>query len=264
MKITIITAVYNSKSSIRDCINSVLAQDYDDIEYIIVDGGSTDGTLGIIEETGGDRIARLISEKDNGLYDAMNKGIRAATGDYVGFLHSDDLFYDNHVISRVVESIKASGCDFLYGDGIYTPENDPYKIIRNWVSGPFHHWKPKMGWLPLHPTTYVSREKYLELGLYDSSFKIAGDTDLLLRYLTRKDLNVSYMHSYVVRMRMGGMSTSVRKTFDKWGEDIRAFHKNGLSAFALIGKVLSKFPQYLSNRSFYSYYEKKIEKNIKK
>lgn len=263
MKITIITAVYNSKSSIRDCINSVLAQDYDDIEYIVVDGGSTDGTIDIIKETGGDNIAYFISEKDQGLYDAMNKGIRAATGDYIGFLHSDDIFYDNNVISRVVAHIKETGCDFLYGDGIYTPENNPNTIIRNWISGPFHHWKPRVGWLPLHPTTYVKRETYLELGLYDTSFKIAGDTDLLIRYLIREDLNVSYMHSYVVRMRMGGMSTSVRKSIDKWKEDIRAFRKNGLSAFALTGKILSKFPQYLSNRSFYSYFEKKIEKNIK-
>lgn len=262
MKISIITAVYNQGCHIRDAVESVLAQDYPDIEYIVVDGVSTDGTLDILKEYEG-RIDKLVSEKDNGLYDALNKGIRMATGDYVGFLHSDDLFYDKHVISRVVAEIKRRDCDIFYADGIFTPSTNPYVVLRDWVSGSYSRTKVKMGWLPLHPTTYIRRSTYLAKGLYDPTYQIAGDTELLMRYLLDKNLKVTYMHNYVVRMRLGGMSTTVWSTRDKWIEDLRAYRSNGLSPFALVGKRVSKLPQVLLNKSFYGYMLRKTIKKLK-
>lgn len=260
MKVSIITAVYNQSSHIRGAIESVLSQDYPDIEYIIVDGESTDGTLEILDEYK-DRIDKFISEDDEGLYDALNKGILMATGDYVGFLHSDDLFYDTHVVSRVVEAIKRTNCDIFYADGIFTPSSNPYVVLRNWVSGKFSRTKVKMGWLPLHPTTYIRRSTYLAKDLYDPTYQIAGDTELLIRYLLDKKLKVTYKRDYVVRMRMGGMSTTVWSTRDKWNEDLRAYCSNGLSPLALIGKRISKLPQVICNKSFWGYM---IRKTIKK
>lgn len=261
MKISIITAVYNQNSHIRGAVESVLSQDYPDIEYIVVDGGSTDGTLDILSEYK-DRIDKFVSEDDNGLYDALNKGILMATGDYVGFLHSDDMFYDNGVISRVVENIKRTSCDFFYADGIFTPSSNPYVVLRDWISGKFSRAKVKMGWLPLHPTTYIRRSTYLAKDLYDPTYQIAGDTELLIRYLLDKNIKVSYMHDYVVRMRMGGMSTTVWSTRDKWNEDLRAYRSNGLSPFALIGKRVSKLPQVLLNKSFWGYTFRKLIKKL--
>lgn len=260
MKVSIITAVYNQSSHIRGAIESVLSQDYPDIEYIIVDGESTDGTLDILNEYK-DRIDKFISEDDEGLYDALNKGILMATGDYVGFLHSDDLFYDTHVVSRVVEEIKRTNCDIFYADGIFTPSSNPYVVLRNWVSGKFSRTKVKMGWLPLHPTTYIRRSTYLDKDLYDPTYQIAGDTELLIRYLLDKKLKVTYKRDYVVRMRMGGMSTTVWSTRDKWNEDLRAYCSNGLSPLALVGKRISKLPQVICNKSFWGYM---IRKTIKK
>lgn len=262
MKISIITAVYNQNSHIRDAINSVLAQDYPDIEYIIVDGKSVDGTLNVINEYK-DRIDKFISESDNGLYDALNKGIRMATGDYVGFLHADDMFYDDRVISRIVEEIKRTDCDLFYADGIFTPSSNPYVVIRDWVSGSYSVNKVKLGWLPLHPTVYIRRKTYLERGMYDMTYKIAGDTELLIRYLLDKSLKVTYLHDYVIRMRLGGMSTTVWSTRDKWNEDRRAYSSNGLSPVALLGKRIVKIPQVLFNKSFYGFVIRKTIKKIK-
>lgn len=258
MKITIITAVYNASVHISDAIESVINQDYDDIEYIVVEGASTDNTLDVVKMYE-DKITRIISEPDRGLYDALNKGIRVATGDYIGFVHSDDMLYDNHVISKVVQNIKNTGCDIFYGNGIYVSNDDINKVVRNWISGTYCKSKIKRGWLPLHPTMYISRNLYNENGLYNISYKIAGDTDLLIRYLYKHDFKVSYLNDYIIKMRMGGMSTSMRRTIDKWSEDVRVYRSHGLSAFCLIGKVAMKIPQFLSQKSFYSCFLSHIE-----
>lgn len=261
MKISIITAVYNQSSHIKDAVESVLSQDYPDIEYIVVDGGSTDGTLDVLKEYE-DRIDKFVTEDDEGLYDALNKGILMATGEYIGFLHSDDLFYDSHVVSRIAEELERTNCDLFYADGIFTPSSNPYVVLRDWVSGKFSRWKVKMGWLPLHPTTYIRKSVYLAKDLYDPTYQIAGDTELLIRYLLDKSLKVTYLHQYVVRMRMGGMSTTVWSTRDKWYEDLNAYGTNGLSPLALIGKRISKLPQMLCNKSFYGYMIRKAINKI--
>ena len=182
MKVSIITSCFNRMFTIRGAIESVLAQDYPDIEYIIVDGASTDGSLGIIKEYG-NRISKIISEPDHGMYEAINKGIRAATGDVIGLLHSDDFFYDNHVISHVVKKIEETGADFLYGNGLFVNYENTDRVVRDWIGGKYRTWKVKHGWLPLHPTCYIKRDVMIRRGLYNETYKIAADSDLLLRYL---------------------------------------------------------------------------------
>ena len=151
MKISIITSCYNRAATIRGAIESVLAQDYDNIEYIIVDGASTDGTMDIVNEYRA-RVAKIISEPDHGMYEAINKGIRVATGDVIGLLHSDDFFYNNGVVSRIVERMKITRADFLYGDGLFVDPDNTDKVVRNWIGGSYRLWKVRHGWLPLHPT----------------------------------------------------------------------------------------------------------------
>lgn len=255
MKITIITAVYNSENHIRDAILSVLSQNYPNIEYIIVDGGSTDNTLNVVKEYE-DRITKIISEPDKGLYDALNKGIKMATGDYVGFVHSDDMLYDSHVISRVVNFIQTTPCDVFYGDGIFVSPKNIDVVVRNWVGGNYSKNKVRTGWLPLHPTMFIKRKVYMECGLYNVSYKIAGDTDLLIRYLYKENLRVAYLPRYIIKMRMGGLSTSMSGTRDKWAEDIKIYRSHGLSGFCLVGKVLRKVPQFLTQKSLRTYINK--------
>ena len=220
MKVSIITSCFNRATTIRGAIESVLAQDYNDIEFIVVDGSSTDGSLDIIREYA-DRISIIISEPDHGMYEAINKGIRVATGEIIGLLHSDDFFYDNGVIGRIVERMKRTHADFLYGDGLFVNPDDTNKVVRNWIGGGYRLWKVRHGWLPLHPTCYIRRDVMMRLGLYNESYKIAADSDLLVRYLLTGGLTVTYLNEYIVRMRMGGLSTDSAKRKKMWEEDIR-------------------------------------------
>lgn len=245
MKISIITSCYNRSKTIRGAIESVLAQDYHDIEYIVVDGHSTDGSLQIIREYEG-QIARIVSEPDNGMYEAINKGIKLATGDVIGLLHSDDFFYDNHVVSRIAERLEATGADFLYGNGLFVNAEHTDKVVRNWIGGSYRLWKVRHGWLPLHPTCYIRRDVMQRRGLYNETYKIAADSDFLLRYLIGGDLNVTYMDSYIVRMRMGGLSTDNEKRRQMWREDIRIYESHGLNpTITKIEKMMWKVPQYI-------------------
>ena len=227
MKVSIITSCYNRAATIRSAIESVLAQDYNDIEFIVVDGSSTDGSLDIIREYV-DRISIIISEPDHGMYEAINKGIRVATGEIIGLLHSDDFFYDNGVIGRIVKRIKRTHADFLYGDGLFVNPDNTNKVVRNWIGGGYRLWKVRHGWLPLHPTCYIRRDVMMRLGLYNESYKIAADSDLLVRYLLTGGLTVTYLNEYIVRMRMGGLSTDSAKRKKMWEEDIRVYVSHGL------------------------------------
>ena len=166
MKVSIITSCYNREETIRGAIESVLSQDYNNIEYIVVDGASSDGSLSVINEYH-DKITKIISEPDHGMYEAINKGIRMATGDIIGLVHSDDFLYDSHIISAVVEEFKRTNADFLYGDGIYVNAANTDKVVRNWIGGKFYRWKVRCGWLPLHPTCYIRRDVMMREGLYD-------------------------------------------------------------------------------------------------
>lgn len=245
MKVSIITSCYNRVTTIRSAIESVLAQDYDNIEFIVVDGASTDGTLEIIREYI-DRISIIISESDDGMYEAINKGIRAATGDVIGLLHSDDFFYDNGVVSRIVERLEATKADLLYGDGLFVNPNNTSKVVRNWIGGNYRLWKVRHGWLPLHPTCYIRREVMLRLGLYNESYKIAADSDLLVRYLITGNLSVTYLKEYIVRMRMGGLSTDSAKRKKMWDEDIRVYASHGLwPTLTKLEKMAWKVPQFI-------------------
>lgn len=245
MKVSIITSCYNRAATIRSAIESVLAQDYNDIEFIVVDGSSTDGSLDIIREYV-DRISIIISEPDHGMYEAINKGIRVATGEIIGLLHSDDFFYDNGVIGRIVERMKRTHADFLYGDGLFVNPDDTNKVVRNWIGGGYRLWKVRHGWLPLHPTCYIRRDVMMRLGLYNESYKIAADSDLLVRYLLTGGLTVTYLNEYIVRMRMGGLSTDSAKRKKMWEEDIRVYVSHGLwPTLTKLEKMAWKVPQFV-------------------
>ena len=246
MKVSIITSCYNREATIRGAIESVLAQDYPDIEYIVVDGASKDGTLDVINEYK-NRIVKIVSEPDHGMYEAINKGIRLATGDIIGLVHSDDMLYDKHVISDVVAAFEQSNADFVYGDGIYVDFNETNKLVRNWIGGPYHRWKVRCGWLPLHPTCYIRRDVMMREGLYNESYQIAADSDLLVRYLYKAHLKVDYIHRRIIRMRMGGLSTDSEKRRQMWDEDIRLYTAHGFSPVILtkLMKMAWKVPQFI-------------------
>lgn len=245
MKVSIITSCFNRVGTIRGAIESVLAQDYSDIEYIIVDGLSTDGTMDIINQYQGD-IDKFISEKDHGMYEAINKGIRLATGDIIGLVHSDDFLYDGHVISDIVKSFEETNADFLYGDGVYVNTDNTNKLVRNWIGGNYKRWKVGLGWLPLHPTCYIRRDVMMREGLYDESYKIAADSDLLFRYLYMSKLNVTYLKRKIIRMRMGGLSTDSEKRKQMFKEDLRMYRSHGRWGLpSKLLKMLWKVPQFI-------------------
>lgn len=245
MKVSIITSCFNRAATIRDAIESVLAQNYDNIEFIVVDGASTDGSLEIIRKYE-DRISTIISEPDHGMYEAINKGIRVATGDVIGLLHSDDFFYDSGVVTRIVEYMKTMQADFLYGNGLFVNPDKPDKIVRDWIGGSYRLWKVRHGWLPLHTTCYIRREVMYRFGLYNECYKIAADSDLLLRYLITGGLTVTYLNEYIVKMRMGGLSTDKTKRKKMWDEDLSVYASHGLSpTITKLEKMAWKLPQFL-------------------
>ena len=228
MKVTIITSCYNREQTIRGCIESVLSQDYPDIEYIVVDGASKDNSLNIINEYK-DKISKIISEPDHGMYEAINKGIRAATGDVIGLVHSDDFLFSNQTVSHIVQRFEETHADFLYGDGLFVNPENTDKVVRNWIGGTYRLWKVRHGWLPLHPTCYIRRDVMERKGLYNESYKIAADSDFLFRYLLGGELSVTYLKEYIVRMRMGGLSTDSARRKQMWKEDIRLYQSHGMN-----------------------------------
>lgn len=245
MKVSIITSCYNREATIRGAIESVLGQDYPDIEYIVVDGASKDNSLQVINEYK-EQISKIVSEPDRGMYEAINKGIRIATGDIIGLVHSDDFLYSPHTISNIVKQMEDTHADFLYGDGLFVDAENTDKVIRKWIGGAYRLWKVRHGWLPLHPTCYIRREVMQKRGLYNETYKIAADSDLLFRYLLGGDLTVTYLKEYIVKMRMGGLSTDKKRRKQMWHEDIRMYNSHGMNpTFTKIEKMLWKVPQYL-------------------
>jgi glycosyltransferase len=246
MTISLITTCHNRKKTIENTIKSVLSQDYGKVEYIVVDGASTDGSLEIIN-CYDKQIAHIISEPDKGMYQAINKGIRLATGDIIGLMHSDDEFYSTKVLSKIAAIFEQTQADIIYGNGIYVNVDKPEKIVRKWISGSYERKKIKQGWLPLHPTVYVRRNVFEQCGLYEESYKIAADSDMLIKMLFIHHFKVYYLNKYIVKMRMGGMSTSFKSHLSKWKEDIRIFRFHGFNPYIALGaKILSKIPQFLS------------------
>ena len=203
MKVSIITVSFNSAKTIADTIESVLSQDFPQIEYIIVDGGSSDGTVEIIQQYQ-DRINHWVSEKDRGMYDAMNKGIALATGDVIGFINADDFYPTSDVLAAVAEAFECSGADCCYGDLCYVQQDDVSKTVRYWRSASFVPGFLGRGWCPPHPTFFVRREVYARLGGFDLSFKIGADIELMARFLEVGRTRSHHIPQVLVHMRMGG------------------------------------------------------------
>ena len=250
MKVSIITIVYNRAHCIENCIKSVLEQTYRNIEHVVIDGGSTDGTTEIIE-TYEENLGFYISEKDNGLYDALNKGIKYATGDIIGILNSDDFFYQSNTVEKIVDGFLASGADLIYAKGLFVDKENPVKIKRIYLSGPFKKRNLDFGWIPLHTTIFVRKEVFLKYGVYDSRYKIASDYDISLRWFQNDEIKKIFLDEWVVKMRMGGLSTSAKLQIKKSREDlniIKNYHLNGL--LTLMCKIGRKIPQYVLPRIF--------------
>lgn len=244
MKISIITACLNSEKTIEDAILSVVNQNFPNIEYIIVDGGSTDGTLRIIEKYK-DKISKVISEPDKGLYDAMNKGIQVTTGEIVGILNSDDFYTANNVIGEIVQFFE-KGNDAVYGDLIYVEREDKGKIVRKWQAGEFESKKLKYGWAVPHPSFFVRKNLYEKYGLFNLDFKIAADYELMLRFLV-KNIKIAYFKNYLVCMREGGLSASnLRQRMNGWKELYMAWKVNQLNPpfYLVLTRTVSKISQY--------------------
>lgn len=246
VKISIITATLRCAETLSDCLSSVNGQTHPVREHIVIDGGSRDGTLDVLHSHR-DRLAVMVSELDLGIYDALNKGIRLATGEVVGFLHGDDAYADEAVLARVAEVFTDPAVDAVYGDLVYVGKQDTSRVVRYWRSGVFHPTRLRQGWMPPHPTLYLRRSLYERHGLFDQRYQIAGDYDLMLRMLTRLTGRVVYLPHVMVRMRMGGASNrSLPQVTRKSLEDYRALRENRIGGVGtLLWKNLSKLPQFI-------------------
>ena len=247
MKVTIITVAYNSERTIADTLQSVASQTHADIEHLVIDGASRDATLQVVEQHRG-RVTKVVSEPDRGIYDAMNKGVRLASGDLIGFLNADDVFADADCIASIVAEAQRSESDAIYGDLVYVREDDLTAVVRLWQSGGFRRDRLKFGWMPPHPTLYVRRDAMRALGGFNDSYRIAADYDFILRCLGRDGCKASYVPRVLVRMRTGGASNrSLRALWRKSAEDLSALRRSGVGGvFTLACKNLRKLPQFLS------------------
>lgn len=243
MKVSIITVVWNNEKTIANAIKSVLSQTYLNIEYIIIDGKSTDSTIDIINSYG-TKIAKFISEPDKGIYDAMNKGLKLATGDVVGILNSDDMYISKDVIEKIVAIFETHSVESLFADLVYVRPENLEKIVRYYDSSHFSPAKFAYGWMPAHPTFFVKREVYDKYGYFKTDYKIAADYELLARFLGKYAISYFYLQLPIVKMRTGGVSTTNFKSNIVINQEIlRACAENGIETNWW--KVLSKYPQKL-------------------
>ena len=249
MKISLITAAYNSEATVGETIASVASQTYLNIEHLVVEGNSDDGTLEAIERVGHERM-RLISEPDDGIYDALNKGILNATGDVIGFIHSDDLFAHDGVLARIALAFEDPAIEAVFSDLVYVSQADTSQVIRYWSTGAFHPRRLKYGWMPAHPTLYLRREAYDRFGNYDKNMCIAADYDFILRYFSKTKGKSVYIPEVLYRMRVGGISNRNWATFrQKLEEDMLAIRRNRVGGLhTLAFKKLSKVSQFLARR----------------
>ena len=245
MKVSIITITYNSAATIKDTVESVINQSHQNIEYIIIDGKSTDGTLEILESYK-TKIATLVSEKDKGLYDALNKGIALATGDLIGIIHSDDFYTNNLVIEHIVTAIEESNADAAYADLFYVDKVDTNKVFRKWKSGNYKHGQFLNGWMPPHPTFFVKRSCYQQFGSFNLSLVSAADYELMLRFIHKHKVKLAYLPEFIIKMRVGGKSNvSLKNRIRANNEDRKAWKMNGLKPhfYSLYLKPLRKIIQ---------------------
>jgi glycosyltransferase involved in cell wall biosynthesis len=246
MKISIITITYNSEQTIRDTLKSVGKQDYLDIEHIIIDGRSTDNTISIINEF--PYVSKLLSEKDKGIYDAMNKGVELAQGEIIGILNSDDVYTNHRVISKVMRAFEDKTVDAVYGDLQYVKRDDLNKVIRTWKSGEYDQHKFYFGWMPPHPSFFVRKKVYEVAGKFNLNFSISADYEFMLRALMKYNFKAKYVPGVFVKMRVGGNSNgSLGKRIKANTQDKEAWKVNNLKPyfFSVPLKPIRKIFQYL-------------------
>ncbi|WP_439883006.1 glycosyltransferase family 2 protein [Pontibacter sp. MBLB2868] len=246
MKISIITIVYNRCDTIADAIDSVLAQTYPDIEYIVVDGLSTDGTVAVVKSYGA-QISKFVSERDGGLYDAINKGIGLATGDVIGLLHADDIFFSGDAVEQIAKTFLEQKTESVYADLLYVQKGNTSKTVRKWISGVYNRERFIRGWMPPHPTFYVRRECFERHGLYNTHLKSAADYELMLRFLYKHQVTTAYLPIKLVKMRVGGKSNlSLKNRIQANREDHQAWLLNELQPrfYTRFLKPLRKLGQF--------------------
>ena len=231
IKISLITVCFNNESTISDTLDSVISQKYENLEYIIVDGGSTDATLEIIKSKELPWF-KVVSEKDDGIYDALNKGIDLSTGEIVGMLHADDVFADNTVLSLISNKFQESGCEALYGNLLYVDRKNLNKVHRKWISGGYRTNSFKWGWMPPHPTFYVKRELYEKYGKFNLDLRSAADYELMLRFIHKNGVSLEYLNHIMIKMRVGGTSNaSLTNRLLANNEDQKAWEINGIKPY---------------------------------
>lgn len=246
MKISIITPAFNSAGTIAGCISSVTSQSYPDLEHIIIDGASRDNTLEVVNSLP-NRVSKIVSEPDTGIYCALNKGILLAGGDIIGLLHSDDELASPEVIEKICAKFKEDGVDIVYGDITYVSRNNGHKVIRYWKSRPFDRSLLLKGWMPAHPSIFIKKEVFTRHGLFDLDYKISSDYDLILRLLKNEDIKVEYLPLLITRMKLGGASNRsigniIRKSFEDY--KIIRRHRLPMPLLVLAGKNFGKLNQF--------------------
>lgn len=249
-KVSVITATWNCEGTVQECLDSFAEQSWTNREHIVIDGASTDRTVEILEANS-HRIDVLLSEPDTGIYDALNKGIRQASGDVIGFLHADDVYASPNVLAMVAAAFEDPSVAAIYGDLQYVQREDPSIVVRHWRSSSFSRTRLDWGWMPPHPTLYVRREWYEEIGGFDLKYRISADYHSILRLFSRNDFRAKYLPGVLVKMRLGGASNrSLANILLKSREDLHALKATRVGAFggwgALIWKNIGKIDQFLA------------------
>ena len=248
MKISVITVCYNASKTISETLESIQSQDYSNFEHIVIDGMSTDGTIEMLNQKS-DQIDQFISEKDSGIYDAMNKGIALATGDVIGFLNADDVYAYNSVLTDVSKAFEQEKSETVYGDLQYITADGPEKVLRHWKAGAYRRERFKNGWMPPHPTFFAKKELFENFGSFNTDFKISADYELMLRFLFKNQVTSAHIPGVLVKMKVGGTSNqSINSRIIANREDRMAWKVNGLKQmpFTSILKPLRKISQFWS------------------
>lgn len=244
MTLSVVTVTFNSLSTLKEAYASLWQQSYSNWEWVVQDGGSVDGTVEWLESLSDVRI-KWVSEPDNGIYDALNKAVHRASGEWIGLLHADDLYPHDKVLYEVAEA--TVGHDAIYGDLKYVHASDITKVLRYWQSGSFSPTLIQKGWMPPHPTLFLRKEIYTQVGLFDTEFKIAADYDFIIRVFQLTHLKVAYIPTVLMLMRQGGASSKLSNLSKKSREDLKILKKNKIPYYriVLIRKIASKFKQFI-------------------
>jgi glycosyltransferase involved in cell wall biosynthesis len=240
MKISVVTVAYNAARTIADTLASVAGQSHKDVEHIVIDGASKDNTSALVQSLqrkGG----QFVSERDKGLYDAMNKGIARATGDIIGLLNADDIYADADVLSRIADAFLHHGADAVLGDIGYFRDGFPDRIVRRYNSGRFRPGRVRWGWMPAHPAMFLTRDAYARIGNYRTDYKIAADFEFVVRAFAKAKLNYVHVPDMLVKMRLGGVSTSgLGAAWTINSESVRACRENGI--YSNVPMMMTKYP----------------------